>query len=169
MSFSKVLSACSLHPFGHLRALLLRLLSHFLQTSYRNIELMCTIILYLSTKSKSFFEKYIFHLPPSTKKAPTRGALFVARLKGCNCFALALLGDSKALPFGTRLRSFLLKTCHRQLFLTQKPSQASNPSKHKKAPARGALFVARLKGFEPLTFWFVAKHSIQLSYKRKSA
>ena len=24
-------------------------------------------------------------------------------------------------------------------------------------------FVARCKGFEPLTFWFVAKHSIRLS------
>ena len=29
------------------------------------------------------------------------------------------------------------------------------------------IFVlARLKGLEPLTYWFVASHSIQLSYKR---
>ena len=28
------------------------------------------------------------------------------------------------------------------------------------------FFVARLKGLEPLTYWFVASHSIQLSYKR---
>ena len=26
--------------------------------------------------------------------------------------------------------------------------------------------LARLKGLEPLTYWFVASHSIQLSYKR---
>ena len=29
-------------------------------------------------------------------------------------------------------------------------------------------FLVRLKGFEPPTFWFVAKHSIQLSYSRIS-
>ena len=28
--------------------------------------------------------------------------------------------------------------------------------------------LVRLKGFEPPTFWFVAKHSIQLSYSRIS-
>ena len=28
--------------------------------------------------------------------------------------------------------------------------------------------MVRLKGFEPPTFWFVAKHSIQLSYSRMS-
>ena len=28
--------------------------------------------------------------------------------------------------------------------------------------------MVRLEGFEPPTFWFVAKHSIQLSYSRMS-
>ena len=30
------------------------------------------------------------------------------------------------------------------------------------------MLPACLKGFEPLTFWFVAKHSIRLSYRHSS-
>ena len=40
--------------------------------------------------------------------------------------------------------------------------------KQKRHPNRDTVPVVRCKGFEPLTFWFVAKHSIQLSYSRMS-
>lgn len=38
--------------------------------------------------------------------------------------------------------------------------------KQKSTNIRWCFFVARLKGLEPPTYWFVASHSIQLSYKR---
>ena len=38
--------------------------------------------------------------------------------------------------------------------------------KSKKATRLGGFCLARLKGLEPLTYWFVASHSIQLSYRR---
>ena len=36
-------------------------------------------------------------------------------------------------------------------------------SKKRQASKEACRFLARRKGFEPPTFWFVAKHSIQLS------
>ena len=36
----------------------------------------------------------------------------------------------------------------------------------KKDDSEESSFLARRKGLEPLTFWFVARHSIQLSYRR---
>ena len=43
------------------------------------------------------------------------------------------------------------------------------PALHKtKEAPKNASFMARLKGLEPLTYWFVASHSIQLSYRRIS-
>ena len=38
--------------------------------------------------------------------------------------------------------------------------------KYKKDSHNESLFYLRVEGFEPPTFWFVAKHSIQLSYTR---
>ena len=43
------------------------------------------------------------------------------------------------------------------------------PAYNKKTPQKIVVFfcLARLKGLEPPTYWFVASHSIQLSYKRR--
>ncbi len=38
----------------------------------------------------------------------------------------------------------------------------------KNTTARVVFFMARWKGLEPLTYWFVASYSIQLSYQRIS-
>ena len=58
-----------------------------------------------------------------------------------------------------------LKMLRRSIFLTV--GFEPLPAKKLKPPLFGvALFLARWKGLEPPTFWFVAKHSIQLSYQR---
>ena len=36
----------------------------------------------------------------------------------------------------------------------------------RKSRPKGQLFLVRRKGLEPPTYWFVASHSIQLSYRR---
>ena len=63
----------------------------------------------------------------------------------------------------------LLKTVHRTVFLTpltlsgfESPLSFIKTKKEKEYRSITSL-LARCKGFEPLTFWFVAKHSIQLS------
>ena len=42
-----------------------------------------------------------------------------------------------------------------------------SPEEKRQVPF-GTCLLVRLEGFEPPTFWFVAKHSIQLSYSRLS-
>ena len=49
------------------------------------------------------------------------------------------------------------------------PRQISFRGKRKKAPEHESVReLARQKGLEPLTYWFVASYSIQLSYCRMS-
>lgn len=43
-----------------------------------------------------------------------------------------------------------------------------NKTKNLETTNVSRFFVVRRKGFEPPTFWFVAKHSIRLSYWRKN-
>ena len=46
--------------------------------------------------------------------------------------------------------------CQEHIFRLKKPEQA----------IKSLLRLARLEGLEPPTYWFVASHSIQLSYSR---
>ena len=59
-----------------------------------------------------------------------------------------------------------LKICHRHIFLTafRVPSFLYNIKRV--IPNGITLLMVRRKGLEPLTYWFVASHSIQLSYRR---
>ena len=51
----------------------------------------------------------------------------------------------------------------------QNPERTRSGMKKKKAPERFCVReLARQKGLEPLTYWFVASYSIQLSYCRIS-
>ena len=57
-----------------------------------------------------------------------------------------------------------LKTVPRTVFLTGFRIPCSKNAKKEQARKNiRTCSLARCKGFEPLTFWFVAKHSIQLS------
>ncbi len=70
-------------------------------------------------------------------------------------------------------RTSARKTCPRQLFFSrltrswfeslQRSSFSCLHKKKRAAHSNDSLHMARCKGLEPLTFWFVAKHSIQLS------
>lgn len=69
-------------------------------------------------------------------------------------------------PFGA---PSAVKTLLGRVFRTRREFSATQPSHTKKAPINGGFFcMARLGRFELPTFWFVARHSIQLSYSRKT-
>ena len=95
----------------------------------------------------------------------------MACLKGRHCYALPLLVHPNATHFGTGLRTNSLKTIINRFLYARCPHRVRIPfwinAQRKKTPTKVDvfLFVACLKGFEPLTLWFVAKYSIQLSYK----
>ena len=48
------------------------------------------------------------------------------------------------------------------------PFTGEEEGETKRLHTRHGAFLVRLKGFEPPTYWFVASHSIQLSYSRIS-
>ena len=55
------------------------------------------------------------------------------------------------------------KTIHRIVLLTASNPLLAKVQKNRTVQEVLSCFLARRKGFEPPTFWFVAKHSIQLS------
>ena len=70
-------------------------------------------------------------------------------------------------------RDFTIRKCFRAFAVasTYTPFGGSHPFtliflNKKTAQANACTVLVRRKGFEPPTFWFVAKHSIQLSYRR---
>ena len=74
-------------------------------------------------------------------------------------------------PCGIAAADFAAKNSHTGLFFNAAhPLRGSSPiclHKYKRRTRKRYVFyMARLKGLEPLTYWFVASHSIQLSYKR---
>ena len=92
--------------------------------------------------------------------------LFLACCKGFACYAGYILGDR---CFATVPASdFATKNSSLNCFLNvAHPLGVRIPfddkNKNRADSVESTLFLACCKGFEPLTFWFVAKHSIQLS------
>lgn len=104
-----------------------------------------------------------------TEATPTVLLLFLARCKGYSRLRrLACSATAAAQQYPPHTSR--LKTVHQTVFSTPLTLSGFESLENKKrteaTPAVLLLFLARCKGFEPLTFWFVAKHSIRLSYRR---
>ena len=54
----------------------------------------------------------------------------------------------------------------RRMILHNRNTKTSKNAKKQPDFLRNGLFLVRRKGLEPPTYWFVASHSIQLSYRR---
>ena len=82
----------------------------------------------------------------------------MARCKGFVCISFSLAGDGKK----KSRDSPVFALAHAQA--TGLCGQHSNPpARQERAAQTGGPLLARCKGFEPLTFWSVARRSIQLS------
>ena len=127
---------------------------------------------YCNTKTKELQERVRSFLSPrrvrvpfyhiNKNRLPVWASDFWYARRDADCTQSALLAalSRGGAPCGGQQSTGLLPP-------RRKPSQGSSPflSYKQKSPARmGKRFLVRQKGLEPPTFWFVAKHSIQLSY-----
>ena len=111
----------------------------------------------LRSKNASRFEVRDSNHPQKTKRnSPTKVELFLlARRKGFE--------PLRSLPRCGLLRS-LIRFAQKTLRVLRSVGSNHSQNERKKQPPDGdCFFLARRKGFEPLTFWSVARRSIQLS------
>ena len=77
--------------------------------------------------------------------------------------------NSKRKYCGITRKTILIKF-NRTVLLTLSPLRVRVLHYHNNKttlPIGRVVLLARWKGLEPLTYWFVASHSIQLSYQRR--
>ena len=147
--------------FGEISNCFLKLVAFFIRVS--------------PSQGSSPFRVFCRDRKPLEKKRSDPKAASLGALEGTHplrlCLASAVLGGEEC-----RLRTSTRKTCRRQLFFSRLtlsgfeslpcPLPGQKAFRKKREATRRLLLLARWKGLEPPTFWFVAKHSIQLSYQR---
>ena len=99
-----------------------------------------------------------------TKASPEWAKPYVCLKDSANIVPLVVSG------YLLTIRSHLADDCAKDLLPAsatgggRRLCQFESPNKRKRVRPKGqTLFLARCKGLEPLTYWFVASHSIQLS------